>query len=154
MDQLLELFHTENYDCLLSANLQIFQSWLLVTTYSKLYTVSTMLFHKDWGEHFSVTNFMSHFSMFVPTNDNVKFANRNTRHAQWIGFLFPFPNCIIIYTVVPVYHCPYHPSKTISLGDLNCYIGFKMVASETFEHCGFFTLRIILGDHTTRLKTI
>ena len=36
-------------------------------------------------EHFLVTNFKSHFSMFVPTKATVKLANGNTGHVQEIG---------------------------------------------------------------------
>ena len=33
-------------------------------------------------------------------------------HTQGIGIiLFHFPNCFIIYPVVPVYYCPGHPSN-------------------------------------------
>ena len=36
---------------------------------------------------------MSHFSMFVPTKENIKWANINTVHDQVIGFIpCNFPN--------------------------------------------------------------
>ena len=76
----------------------------------KIYKVSTFLFHKDVGVNFSVTNCMSHFSMFLPTKATVKLANGNKVHAQVIGILlFIFPNCSIIYPVGPVYYFPCHP---------------------------------------------
>ena len=79
-----------------------------------------------------------HFSMFVPTKATVKLATKNTGHAQGIGIILcPFPNCSIIYPVVPVYYFPGHPSNTISSGALKFYIGFKRVTSEPLEHCGF-----------------
>ena len=82
---------------------------------------------------------MSHFSMFVPTKATMKLANGNTGHAQGIGIIFcRFPNCSIIYPVVPVYYCPGHPSSTISPGVLKFYVGFKKVTSEPLEHCDFF----------------
>ena len=103
----------------------------MVAPTSKFYTVSTVLFHKDGGANVSVTNFMSHFSMFVPTKATVKLANGNTGHAQGIGIvLCRFPNCLIIYPVGPVYYCPVHPSNTIPSGALKFYIGFKKVTSE------------------------
>ena len=76
-----------------------------------------MLFHKYLGENIGVTNCMSHFSMFVSTKADVKFTNGNMGHSQEIGILLcHFPNCTIIYTVLPVYYCPGHPSDNISLG--------------------------------------
>ena len=100
MDQLLGFSLSEhNYD-LLDVYLYMIQDWLVVATYSKFYTVSTMLFHKYGGENIGVTNCMSHFSMFVPTRANLKLANGNTGHAQVIGIILcPFPNFPIIYPV-------------------------------------------------------
>ena len=79
----------------------------------------------------------------------------NTGHAQGIGIiLYHFPNCPIIYSVGPVYYCPGHPFKTISSSPLKFYVGFQKVASEHLEHCDFLTLKVVLGDHPTRLITI
>ena len=76
--------------------------------------------------------------MFVPTKYTVKLANGNTRHAQGIGIITcRFPNCFIIYPVIPVYYCPGHPSNTIPSGDLKFYIGFQTVTSEPLVHCDF-----------------
>ena len=106
---------------------------------SKLYTVSTVLLHKYLGVNVAVTNCMSQFYMFVPTNTNVKLANVNTVHAQVIGImLFHFTNCSIIYLVGPVYYCPGHPSNTISSCALKFYFGFINITSEPLEHCDFF----------------
>ena len=45
----------------------------------------------------------SHFSMFVKTKATFKYTNGNTGHAQVIeNILYCFPNCPIIYPVVPV----------------------------------------------------
>ena len=97
---------------------------------SKLYTVSTLLFHEYGGENFTVTNFMSHFYMFVTTRANVKLSNENTGHAHGIGIILcVFPNCSIIYLVVPVYYFPGHLSNTISSDDLKLYVGFQKVES-------------------------
>ena len=64
--------------------------------------------------------------------------NCNTIHSKVIGvFLYRYPNCPIIYPVVPVYHCPGNNSNTTSLGTLKFYAGFKKFISETLEHCGF-----------------
>ena len=90
------------------------QDWLLVSPSSKFYTVSTVFFYKDREANFSFTNFLSHFSVFVPTKATVKLANVNMGRAQWIGVvLYCFTNFPIIYTVGPVYYCPGHPYNTI-----------------------------------------
>ena len=64
-------------------------AWLAVAPPSKLHTLSTVLFHKDGGANFSVTNCMSHFSMFVSTKATLKLANGNMGHAKGIGIFFP-----------------------------------------------------------------
>ena len=59
-----------------------------------IHSLSTVLFHKYGGENVAVTNFMSHFSMFVPTKDTVKLSNGNTGHVQGIGIILcRFTNC-------------------------------------------------------------
>ena len=96
----------------------------MVAPTSKFYTVSIMLFHKYGGANVAVTNCMSHFSMFVPTDSTVKLYNGNTGHAQGIGIILcRFPNYYIIYPVEPVYYFPGRPSKTTSSGALKFYIG-------------------------------
>ena len=68
----------------------------------------------------------------------MKLANRNTGHTQIIDItLCCFTNYNIIYPMEPVYYCPVHTSKTISLGDLKFYVGFQNITSETIEHCVF-----------------
>ena len=63
--------------------------------------------------------------MFVPTKATVKLANVNTVHDQGIGILLCcFPNCYVIYPVVPVYNCTGHPSNAISSGALKSHVGF------------------------------
>ena len=110
----------------------------MVDPYSKFYTVSTVLFHKYGESNVSDTNYMSHLSMFVPSNDTVKLANVKTGHAQGIGIILCFiPNCHIIYLVVPVYYCQGHPSNTISSGALKFYVGLQMITYEPLEHCDF-----------------
>ena len=110
----------------------------MVTPPSIFYKVSTVLFHKYGGANVSVTNFISHFSMFVSTKATVKLSNVSTGHAQGIGIMFcHFPKCLIIYPVGPVYYCPCHPSNTVSSGALKFYVGFKNVTSETLEHFDF-----------------
>ena len=80
---------------------------------------------------------MSHFSMFVPTQPNVKLANGNTGHAKGIGIiLFCIKNCPIVNPVGPVYCHQCHTYNTISLGALKCNFGFKKVMYEPIEHCG------------------
>ena len=79
------------------------QAWLVVATFSKVYTVSPVLFHKYVGSNVDVTNCMSRFSMFVPTKATVKLANRKTGHAQGISIIICcFLTCTIIYPVGPV----------------------------------------------------
>ena len=94
MDHLLELFHSEHDGDLLYIYLQTIQNLMVVTPTSKLYTVSTLLFHKYRGANFEVTNCKSHFSMFIPTNATVKLANGKTGRAQVIGIILcHLPNC-------------------------------------------------------------
>ena len=77
---------------------------MVVAPPSKLYTVSTVLFHKYGGANFAVTNYMSQFSTFVPTKATVKLAYGNTGNDQGVGIILcQFPNCLIIYPVGPVY---------------------------------------------------
>ena len=91
----------------------------------KIYTWSTMLFQKYSGANDAVTNFMSHFSMLIPTNATVKLDNGNTVHAQVIGIILcPFPSCPIIHSVELVYYFPDHPYNTISLVHLKLCVGF------------------------------
>ena len=86
----------------------------MVDPSSKFYTGYTVLFHKYLEANVSVNNFISHYSMFVPTKVTVKLANGNTGNAQGIGiFLYCIKNFPIIYPVGPVYFCPGHPSITI-----------------------------------------
>ena len=131
------------------------QSLLVASPTSKFYTLSTVLFHKDEEAIFLVTNWMSHFSMFVPTKATVKLVNGNTVHAQGIGvILCRFPNCSIIYPVGPVYYCLGHPSKTLSAGALKFYFGFKRLHLNLLNVVNFFALKVVLGNHPTRLTTI
>ena len=93
--------------------------------------------------------------MFVPTKATMKVATGNTGHAQGIGIiLYHFTNSSIIYPAEPVYYCIGHLSNTISSVALKFYACFKKVTSEPIEHCDFLTLKVIIGDHHTRLKTI
>ena len=127
----------------------------MVAPPSKFYTVSTALFHKYGGANVAVTNCMSHFSMFVSTKATVKLANGNTGHAQGIGIILcRFPNFLIIYPVGLVYYFPGHPSNTISSGALKFYIGFKMLHLNLLNIVNLLTLKVVVGDHYTRLKII
>ena len=90
-----------------------------------------MFFHKNGGENFGVTTYMSHFSMLAPTKANVKLADEKTGHAQGIGIIFCcFTHLPILYPVGPIYYCLDHPSNNISLGDIKCYVGLKKVTYE------------------------
>ena len=72
--------------------------------------------------------------MFFPTKATVKLDNGNMGHPQGIGItLCCFPNCYIIYTLVPVYYFTGQPSNNISSGALEFYVGFKKITSEPLE---------------------
>ena len=138
MDHLLKLFHLEHGEDLLDVDIHMLQNWLVVAPTSKFHTVSTTLFHKYGGANIAVTNCMSQFSMFVPTNSIVKLANGNMEHDQLIGILLcSFINCSIIYPVVSVYYCTGHTYNNISSGALKFYVGFQKFTYEPVEHCDF-----------------
>ena len=114
MGSLLDFFHSEHDINIMDVELKMLQTRLVVNPSSKVYTISTMLFHKYGGENVGVTNSLSHFSLFVPTRSNMKLDYDNKGNSQGNGIvLCQFPNCTIIYPVVPVYYCPGHPSNTI-----------------------------------------
>ena len=93
--------------------------------------------------------------MFLPTKDTMKLSNRNKGHSQGIGIiLFCFTDCSIIYPVGPVYYFPGQPSNTISPGVLKFYVGFKKLHMNLLNIVTMLTLKVVLGDHLTRLKTI
>ena len=54
----------------------------------------------------------------------------------------------------PVYYCPDKPSKIISSGALNIYVGFQMFYLNLLNIVILLTLKVILGHHPTKLKTI
>ena len=90
-----------------------------------------------------------------PYDYMTKFTCVNMGHAQVIGIVLCwFPNCSIIYLVWPVYYCPGHPSNTISSGDLKFYVGFQKLLLNLLNIVTLLTLKVILVDHPTRLKTI
>ena len=92
----------------------------MVVLSSKNYTVLTLLFYKYGGAIFVVAIFMSHFSMFIPTQYNLKLNNGNTRHSQGNGIILCiYQNCPIIYPVGLVYYFPVHTPNTRSLGSIN-----------------------------------
>ena len=107
MDYLLELFHHEHDDNFLDIDLQMLQSWLVVSVPSEFYTVPTVLFHKDGRANILATNCISHFSVFVPTKVTMKLDNGNIGHSQGIGIILcRFYNYYIIYPVGSVYYYP------------------------------------------------
>ena len=100
-------------------------------------------------------NSMSHFSMFVPTKATLKLVNGNTGHSQGIGIILCcLPNCLVVYPVVPVCYCPGHPSNTILSSSLKFYISSKILHTNLFNIVTLFDLKVVLGDHPTRLVTI
>ena len=64
------------------------QDWLMVAPTSRLYAVSYMVFHNNGEANFSVTNCMSHFYMYVPTEATVNLANGIMGHSQVIRIIF------------------------------------------------------------------
>ena len=66
MYHLLELFHSEQDDYLLDAELQMIKALLVVACSSIFYTVFTVLFHKYGGANVAVINCMSHFFYVLP----------------------------------------------------------------------------------------
>ena len=105
----------------------------------KNYKVSIVLFHKDGVANASAKTIISHFSMFVTTNNTIKLDNGITGNAQVSGIILClFTNCYIIYPVGTVYYFPGHPYNTISSVALKFYVGFQKVTSEPLEHCDFF----------------
>ena len=145
-------------------------NWWFPLLKSFIESLSTVLFHKYGGANVSVTNWMSHFSMFVPTKDTVKLSNGNTGHSQGIGIILcHFPNCSIIYPVGPVYYCPGHPSNTNIQWDQfiivhvtlptpshqvpsNFMLAFKILHLNLLNIVTLLTLKVVLGDQPTRLK--
>ena len=76
--------------------------------------------------------------MFFPTKATVKLDNGNMGHDKGIGIILcRFPNCYIIYQVVPVYYYPGHPFNNISSCALKLYVGFQRIAYKPIEHCDF-----------------
>ena len=65
-------------------DLQILHTWLVFVPASKKITLSTVLFHEYGGENVAVKNYMSHFSMFVPTKATEELANEIILQAQGI----------------------------------------------------------------------
>ena len=149
-------YSTQNIMMILwCVDLQILHVWLVFVPTSKKITVSTVLFHEYGGENVAVKNYMSHFSMLVPTKATVKLDNGNTWHAQGFGIILcHFTNYTIIYPMGTVHHCPSHLSNTISSDAIKLFVGFQKVASEPLEHCDFSTLKVVLGYHSTILKII
>ena len=98
---------------------------------------------------------MSHFYMFVSTNYTVKLANRNMGHAQGIGnILCRFPKLshyiqrgqfIIFQSAITT------PSYQVTS---NFMLVFKRLHMNLLKILTLLTLKVILVDHPTRLKTI
>ena len=114
-----------------------------------------MLFHKYGGANVAVTNCMSYFSMFFPTKANVKLANGNTGHAQGIGIIYvafltvrlyiQLDQFIIFQVTLPtLYH--HVPSSFILV--------LKRLHMNLLNIVTLLTLKVVLGDHLTRLATI
>ena len=54
----------------------------------------------------------------------------------------------------PVYYCPGHPSNTISSGALKFMLVFKRLRMKLLNIVTLFTLKVVLGYHINRIKTI
>ena len=139
----------------MDVDIQMLQAWLVVAPTSIFYTLYTVLFHKYWGANVTLTNCISNFSIFFPTKATVKLDNGNAEFSQGIRIiLIWFPNCSIIYPVGSVNYFTGCPSNTISSVAFKCYAIFQKVTYEPPEHLNFFTPKVVLGYHFTRLKTI
>ena len=81
MDHFLWFFHLEHDNNIMDDDIHMRQAWLVAASPSKFYTFSTVLLHKYEGANVAVTNYMLHFSMFVPIKATVKLSNANTGYA-------------------------------------------------------------------------
>ena len=126
---------------------------LVVEPTSKFYTLSTVLFHKYGGDNFVVKNFMSQFSMFVPTKYTAKLANGNTGHAQGIGIIFiAFLNVqfyiqrdqFIIFQVTLTTLSHQVPQ--------NFMLVLKKLHLKLLNIVTLLTLKVVLGYHHNRIK--
>ena len=70
---------------------------MVVAPPSKVYTVSTVFFHKGGGVNVAVKYLISHFSMFVPTKATMRLDNINTGHSKGIGII------LCCFPTVPLY---------------------------------------------------
>ena len=76
-------------------------------------------------------------------------------HAQGIGIVLCYlPNRPIMYLVGPVYSFTVQLSNTTSMGNLKFYLGSQKVMSEPLKNYAFWTLKVVLRSHPTRLRTI
>ena len=134
-------FHSEHDNDHLDVDLQILQDWLVIAPFKIFYTVSTVLFHEYGRENADVTNWVSHFYMFVPTKANVKLDHSNTGHAQVIGnILCSFPNWFIIYPVVPVKYTQVTLPTPSHQVPLNFMLDFKILCLNLINIVTLLTL--------------
>ena len=110
------------------------------------YTVFTVLFHKDKGAIVSVTNSMSQFCMFVPTNSTVKLANGNTVHDQWFGLFY----VALLNVTLHIQWDPTPPNQVAS----NFILVFKILHMKLLNIVTLLTLKVFLGYKPIRPKTI
>ena len=114
-----------------------------------------MLFHKYGGTNVAATNFMSYFSTFVLTKATVKLANGNTGYSQGIRIILCcFPNFSIKYPVGPVYYCPFTLPTPSHKVPSNLMLIFKRLHLNLLNIVTVLKLKVVLGDHPTKLKTI
>ena len=151
MDHILEFFHSyHNYD-LWDIELHMLQDRLVVPNSSKFYTISTVLFHRYGGANVGITNFMSHFYMFVPSKDILKIARGNTGHAQGIGIILcSFTNFTIIYPMVPVYYFQFTLPTPYNWVPSNVMLILKRLHLNLLKFDILLTLKVILGENPTR----
>ena len=104
-----------------------------------------MLFHKYVGGNIAVKNCMSHFPIFVPDKDTVKFDNVKTGHPQRIGIILCcFPNFSIRYPVgqfVIVQVTLPKPSNWLPLKDM---LDFKRFHMNLLKIVTLLTLKVVL----------
>ena len=105
-----------------------------------------MLFHKGVGENIGVTNFVSKFSMFVLTRDNVKLADDNMANDQVIDItLCQFPNCTDLYPMGPFLTVQVILQKKYHQVPLNVMPILKFLHKNYFNNVTLSILKAILG---------
>ena len=78
MNQLPELFHSENDDDILDVDIQMLQALLVVSPSLEFIQSQLRVLNKDEGANIGLKNYIS---MFAPIKESVKLTNGNMGHA-------------------------------------------------------------------------